>query len=333
MSRDCVIVIPTTDRPEMLRAALASVRRQLAIDRVSRVIVSENADGRETAGVCSDFADLPIQYLCQDPPLGGTEHIAQLLAMTSEPYVAFVCDDDWWAPSHLAVALKELDRNRDCSAHLSAYIWSDGEVATRSGTDGQELLWIAAGCPPAQSAWRIEPDAVLALCTLLTPFTWSSTVMRRVGVERVVKALRAQHITILDDRAFFPALARAGTILYEPTVDTYYRVHPGNYTRGMDPELLLRLRGQGSAEFQARAEERGVDVASMVARWHSLLSPLAARQMTRYLLSELGYARSVALGIPQRQASRAVVRYAVRRLRALVEYRLKVALGYWNSDH
>ena len=316
MARDCTIVIPTTDRPAMLRNTLASIRRQLAVDRIVSVIVSENAGGKQTAIVCKEFPELPIECLFQDSPLGPGEHVAKLIAMTTAPYVALVCDDDWWAPGHLGVALRELDRNADCSAHLSAHTWCDGEIAMRSGNQDQELLWIAAACPPPQSAWRLEPDTVVALCTLMTPFTFSGLVMRQVCVSPVVGALDAVEHSLLLDRAFFPALAEIGPILYEPSVDTYYRVHAGNYTTDKSPAWLLGLRIRGSSEFQKFATKRGVDVPSTVSYWYSVMSTAGARQLTQRMLSELGFTRAVELGVPRSQALRLVVGTAKRRLGA-----------------
>jgi glycosyltransferase involved in cell wall biosynthesis len=316
----CTIVLPTTNRPCMLRNVLESIRRQTALDRVTRVIVSENAGGSQTASVCAEFPDLPIEYHFQQLPLGPKEHLSLLLGMNSDPYVALVCDDDWWAPGHLAVALRELDLTPECVAHVSAHVWADCEIPTRSGSQEQELLWVAAGRPVAQSAWRLEPDAVLALCTLLTPFTYSSLVMRGIFGERVVLALGEVEHSLLLDRACFPALARMGPILYEPSVDTYYRVHGGNYTTGKSPSWLLGLRIRGSNEFQRYATEHGVDVAVLVAEWYALLSPRAAKRLARRLLSELGYRRAVAMGVPRRQASRAAIGLARERVSANVRY-------------
>lgn len=320
MTRDCAIVIPTTDRPGMLRNTLASVRRQTAIMRVSRVIVSENGGGIETSGVCAEFSDLPIEFLFQNVRLGPGEHIAKLLSLAADPYIALVCDDDWWAPGHLEVALRELDLNSDCSAHLSAHIWCDGEVATQMGNQEQELLWVAAGCPFPQSAWRFSPAAVLTLCTLLTPFTFSGLVMRDAGVENVVESLGVVGHSLLLDRAFFPALIKTGPILYEPTVDTYYRVHAGNYTNAKNPGWLMDLRVQGSVEFEHYANESGVDVVSVLGQWYSRLSLAGAQELTRRLLSELGRSRVLALGVPPSLVRRAIVRTQRQRIFRSLRY-------------
>jgi glycosyltransferase involved in cell wall biosynthesis len=45
---DLVVLLPTANRPDLLRTALASVARQACLDRVVQVVVSENGRNRDS---------------------------------------------------------------------------------------------------------------------------------------------------------------------------------------------------------------------------------------------------------------------------------------------
>ncbi|MEN9505836.1 MAG: hypothetical protein RI958_1762 [Actinomycetota bacterium] len=103
---DVSVVVPTRDRPDLLRRALASVRAQTV--RPAAVIVVE--DGGVTAAtravVVEAGADgrVPVQLLASS---GGAAQARNLgLAQVTTRFTAFLDDDDHWRPTFVERTLE-----------------------------------------------------------------------------------------------------------------------------------------------------------------------------------------------------------------------------------
>ena len=100
------IIIPTASRPGMLRTALESVANQTAVSRIGQIFVSENGGSRDSEIVCARFPSLPITYQYREPTTPPLEHMQILMRECLHgELTAFLHDDDWWTPTHLASAL------------------------------------------------------------------------------------------------------------------------------------------------------------------------------------------------------------------------------------
>ena len=116
------VIIPTFQRPDLLRRA---IRSALSQDQQSITLMVVH-DG--PAAPCY-FRSLPAQVV----PFETSQRIGVpgvlrniLLRTTSSPYVAFLDDDNAWAGNHLAIADQYLSRGLDVC-------WTSIEIATPFG--------------------------------------------------------------------------------------------------------------------------------------------------------------------------------------------------------
>ncbi len=270
-ARRVTVLVPTANRPELLEFTLRSIARQTARDQILSVIVSENLGDRRSKTVCEAFPELPIRYTLRDPQLSPMQHVRTLMEEAEGEYSALVCDDDLWSPGHLASAVESLDRHPDASAHFSAIVQSGSELGPEAAMPGASLLWLAAGRPPRFSEYVYRRDAILALCWIDTPFSWSTLVGRTPAVAAAARALTDAPHPFYADRMLYPALAALGKIIHDPGVDTIYRLYPGNWQSTQAPEFLGELIHDAWLQIDQLAEDEQVDLANL---WRGYLTDL-----------------------------------------------------------
>ncbi|QSB15899.1 glycosyltransferase family 2 protein [Natronosporangium hydrolyticum] len=97
------VVVPTRDRPEMLRAALAAIRDQQYPGRVETVVVYDQSEPDES--LVGDHPDRPVRVIRNQrtPGLAGARNSGILAAEGT--LVAFCDDDDEWLPGKLTAQL------------------------------------------------------------------------------------------------------------------------------------------------------------------------------------------------------------------------------------
>lgn len=109
------IVVPTHDRPDWLRMALASIRALDGPDVDFEIIISDDAHGAATEALAREFDARVV------PPSSAgaaASRNAGLRAATGE-YIAFLDDDDVWLPGHLRPHLALLRANPRIQAVVS----------------------------------------------------------------------------------------------------------------------------------------------------------------------------------------------------------------------
>jgi glycosyltransferase involved in cell wall biosynthesis len=100
------VVVPTHGRPALLAEALAGVAAQTR--RPDEVVVADDlGDERsaEVATACARATGLPVRYLPCPPAAGAARARNRGAAEARGEVIAFLDDDDRWAPGHLAAAL------------------------------------------------------------------------------------------------------------------------------------------------------------------------------------------------------------------------------------
>lgn len=223
------VLIPTAGQPAFLESALRAVARQTAVTDIEEVIVSENRGAEASRAVCERFAMLPIRYTMQDPPVSLIENYSFLFRQARSDLVAFLCDDDWWAPGHVQTAIAAFD------AHVGAAAWFSASnfVCSQMPYDGWVLrtpaLWVAAGKPNLLDRWILDPVGQLAALWIHTPFHFSTMVVPRAHALRAIAAVQDVHTYQLD-RSLYLELSRIGNVMYEPLPDTFVSWREGNVT-------------------------------------------------------------------------------------------------------
>jgi glycosyltransferase involved in cell wall biosynthesis len=100
---DVAVVIPTRDRWPLLRVALASA---LAQENVStHVLVVDDGSVDSTTAELDALSDAGVQVLRHVRPQGVSAARNLGLQHVRAPWVAFLDDDDVWAPGHLTAML------------------------------------------------------------------------------------------------------------------------------------------------------------------------------------------------------------------------------------
>jgi glycosyltransferase involved in cell wall biosynthesis len=122
------VVIPTCDRPALLREALASVRALEGDDLALEVIVADNGATDEADAVAREFG---ARRLRVPAPGAAAARNAGLRAATGE-YVAFLDDDDVWLAGHLRPHLALLRAHPELGAVVGQVVNSDMALEGRS---------------------------------------------------------------------------------------------------------------------------------------------------------------------------------------------------------
>jgi glycosyltransferase involved in cell wall biosynthesis len=118
------VIVPTRDRPDTLRQALASIRAHEADDLTFEILVGDNGADPETKKVASDFAAIHIPVAQKG---AAAARNAGLAAATGE-FIAFLDDDDVWLPTHVREHLRIFDEQPEIEAVLAQVIAVDNDL-------------------------------------------------------------------------------------------------------------------------------------------------------------------------------------------------------------
>lgn len=291
--------MPTAARPETLEITLRAIERQTARGSIARVVVSENLGDLRSRDVCAQFPRLPIDYRFREPCFGSMmEHAQQLFLEAEAEYVAFVCDDDVWMPGHLATGLEALQANPGASAFFSAFFAAESELSQSMTAWAPSLLWLVAGRPPRFSSYTLDLEAVLSLSWVLTPFQWSTLVARTQAATAAAPSLTSAPHFFYGDRLLIMALAEQGEIVFDPAVDTLYRVYQGNWSQTQAPEDLERLLDECQGIVEQKMEAIGVEPLDAWGRYLAGAPANLLMQAGEVFQARFGAAGVASFGLP-----------------------------------
>jgi glycosyltransferase involved in cell wall biosynthesis len=211
------VVIPTYNRPDYLRLALASAVAQSY--RNLEIIVCDNASDVDPSGIIAEFADPRIRLHRNLRNIGQTPNFLVGLALATGKYVALLGDDDVWREDFIAtlIAPMEVDAGIIVSFCDHDIIDAKGDVSS-SATDqvtrrfGRHLL--------REGIYRSFDDIALvyrAICVV------SGSLIRKNSIDwsRIPRELP---ISIDLYIAYLLATA-GGSCWYTPTRLSQYRYH------------------------------------------------------------------------------------------------------------
>jgi glycosyltransferase involved in cell wall biosynthesis len=232
------IMLATWNRPAFLRVSLESVRRQTALAAITRIVVSENSTNDESRQVCAEFPDLPIVYVQQNPPVPSLLHLREIWHLGNTPLVAILHDDDWWAPEHIAKALKVLESSQETVAVYSNFFEAFGPEGVPCAAEAVWLVWLASGCNFSKDVLYFDPRSVMIASLLNAGFHYSTVVGRNEAMHDACLRNIARGNTFDNDRTFPVHLSSHGLVAYLPQPDTYIRQHP--FRHAWAPEHLYK---------------------------------------------------------------------------------------------
>lgn len=115
------VVVPTRDRPALLREALASIRALEGDDLVFEILVGDNGSDPQTGKVVEEFGGI---HLKTDRNGAGAARNIAFAAATGE-FVAFLDDDDVWEATHIREQIALMEKNPDVDCVLGQVTLTD----------------------------------------------------------------------------------------------------------------------------------------------------------------------------------------------------------------
>lgn len=246
IERRVTVVVPTRNRRALLARALTSVAAQVAVE-VELVVVDE-ASTDDTRSYLGSPAAPPATVVRNDEPVGVARARNQGLAAASGPWVAFLDDDDLWAPERLSAQLDALERAPAAGWATSAAVVVD-----------DALRVIGAQRPPRDG---VLPAGILAYNCIPGG---ASGVLARTDLVREAGGFDPG-FRILADWDLWTRLALVSPLATVWRPHVAYVLHGANMTarpRGFDAELD-RVRTKHAAARAAAGVELDEDA---WARW------------------------------------------------------------------
>ncbi|MGJ7442264.1 glycosyltransferase family 2 protein [Aquipuribacter sp. MA13-6] len=230
------VVIPTHDRPDLLRRTLTTVLCQRDVDL--EVVVVDDGDQGLAEAVVESMQDDRVRLVPARVPHGGPCAARNVgTASTTAPWVAFLDDDDLWAPDKLAAQMAAVDA-LDGAGWVTA-----GAVSVDD--DLRILSWQA---PPAPGLQRRQ------IAVNLIPGGGSATVVARRVLDEVGgfdESMRHHGDYEMWVRV---SLAAPLAVVDRPVVG--YLVHGGGLSRGTAGGRAAKA--QLRPRLEALQAERGV---------------------------------------------------------------------------
>ena len=123
---DISVVIPTRNRRRLLALALASVLDQRGVRL--EVIVVDEASTDDTVEMVRSIADPRVRLVRHAVPLGKSAARNRGIAESVGDWIAFLDDDDLWAPDKLRLQLQALRAERRAWAYTGAVNMTDVDM-------------------------------------------------------------------------------------------------------------------------------------------------------------------------------------------------------------
>ena len=207
MTATVSVVVPTRDRADLLPQTLRSVLAQQDVDLEVVVVDDGSRDG--TGAAVAALRDDRVQYLRHEQPQGVSTARNHGVDRASGRWVAFLDDDDLWAPAQLAAQLEGADGH---GWVVSGAVCVDGDLQVLSSEPA----------PPPQ---RMAEDLVRYNAVPVG----ASNVLARADVLRAVGPFDPQ-LRHMADWDLWIRLARTGLPAVVPRPHVAYRMHLASAT-------------------------------------------------------------------------------------------------------
>lgn len=239
-SRITAAVITRGDRPALLAEALESVLAQRSSP--DEILVVEDVRNAATADVVRRWSKR-VRFVAgaEGAPRGQAATLNRAIENAREPWIAWLDDDDRWAPMKLAWQRRHLEETPSAVVFATRYAIQDGAGETQA----------IAPAPP------LERRAPLRLLWHGSLVAHPTTLVRRDLYDRVGRYDDA--LLRLADWDFLIRALRVGSLAYDPRPLTWVRRHSGNQRRpeveraiqSAAQQILLRLRASVALEEMA----------------------------------------------------------------------------------
>ncbi len=137
------MIVPTRDRPDYLRQALASIRALEGPDLAFEILVGDNGADPRSRDISAQFGAIYIPVV--EPGAGAARNAG--LANATGDYIAFLDDDDLWLENHIRPHLELLEQNPALEGVMTQVIPVDDALRPvddpwpiRAPREGDELV-------------------------------------------------------------------------------------------------------------------------------------------------------------------------------------------------
>ncbi len=258
------VLLPTFRRGLLLRQALRSIADQTALDKIDRVIVSENGGDRASEEICRSFPRVPIQYVFREPMLTAMEHGRALYhEYRDSDFTCILHDDDLWLPHHVEAGLAALQENPDAVLYGCSFLVND-DVRYFDG-NSDVYAWFGANYPPAQPIWAMSPTQVLLANIYNMVIHYSSMIARTPALTEAAKIFERAN-PYDNDRELLHAFSRAGTVLFNKRYGITVRVEGERDTNRFSAEEKNRRMAETTEWMIGSAGKSWQLIAALFAR-------------------------------------------------------------------
>ena len=320
------VILPTYNRPEMIRESIESVLKQEFQDW--ELLVVNDGGGREVEAALSQFPDPRIRYIyAEHGGLSSALNVGQQAARGR--YLAYLDDDDIFYPDHLARLVGYLERQAECAvAYADAF-----RARQQKGPDGR---WLVTERTLAFSR-DFDPRAFYSqtYIPILCLVHRRSCVAEAGGFnEHILHAMDWEFYLRLSRRYRFHHLARVTgeyRVRDDQTQMTTRAGIPRNYYRN----LILFLHDLSPLPSARRGNSGQGSAIKLFAELSRLLDlePNLVREFElRKLFEEPYYSLFYALGKDlERRGQRRLAAEAFRSARRLAPWEPKTHLAWWRT--
>lgn len=128
------VVVPTCNRSDELRTALASIRAIEGADLAIEIIVSDNGSCPRAADVADEFGARYVRVELRGP----SQSRNAAMALATGDYIAFLDDDDAWLPGHIRPHLELLEQRPDLEGVTGQVRYCDRQLVPNGWPDGPQ---------------------------------------------------------------------------------------------------------------------------------------------------------------------------------------------------
>jgi GT2 family glycosyltransferase len=219
------VILPTFDRPDYLRLALASAVGQSY--RHLEIIVQDNASPVDPRPVVESFQDPRIAYFRNDENIGITANVVTACAKAHGRYIAILGDDDLWQPDFIATLVAPLERDDSLAVAFCDHdiIGPDGAV-DRIATERVSRRW-------GRHLLRRGPYRPFGEIAVIrrSICIFSGALLRRDDIDWSAIPLDMSYG--LDMYVVYLAARTGKGCYYVPQRLAQYRYHPGSTASGL----------------------------------------------------------------------------------------------------
>ena len=233
------VVIPTRNRRDLLRRTLASVLAQKGVEVA--VVVVDEASTDATADFLASVADPRVSSVRHPEPRGVAAARNAGLERVDTDWVAFVDDDDLWAPRKLAAQLEALAANPECEWSCTGAIVVDRTLSIV----GAEAAPVAVGLVDRILRYNAIPGG-------------GSSVVARTAVIRALGGFDPELSVVADWDLWIRLALRSPLAVVDRPLVGYLR-HAGSMSREL--EAIRHELERVAAKHAPARSERGVDFA------------------------------------------------------------------------